>query len=206
VSNVTDQPTAIRAIAAAMQDLRAVEKTSRNETQGYVYRGADAVINAAAPVLRRHGIVTVPTVETAEYVLVEYGTKLTRMTSARVLVSFRLYGPAGDHVIATVSAEGADTGDKAMTKALTVAYRTMLTQVFALPTADTEALSPQQLKLLQVLFREAGIPEREDRIAFASEVIGRVIESSKELTGAEASEVIDALRAGIDEPKTENPS
>jgi len=203
---VSDMPTVVACIANAMQDLRSVEKSGVNQQQGYAFRKTDDVLTAVAPVLRRHRLVVVPVVEDVSYAEVEIGAKRTPMISVRLLTRFDWYGPNGDMISARVASEGQDSADKAAAKASTVALRTVLVQVLALPTADSAALSPGQLKAIQTLMREAGITEREDRLAFASEVVGRELDSSKDLTGAEASEVIAALKAGIDEAKEEAPA
>lgn len=63
--------------------------------------------------------------------------------------------------------------------------------------AEAEPAAPlvtdAQLKRMAVGFRQAGIVERDDRLAFASKVVGRDIDTSKALTVAEARLVIDAL-------------
>lgn len=56
-----------------------------------------------------------------------------------------------------------------------------------------EVITGAQMTKLQTLFSKAGIAERVDRLAHVSELIGRPVESSKELTKAEASKVIDDL-------------
>lgn len=50
-------------------------------------------------------------------------------------------------------------------------------------------------KRMFATFRDAGLEEKEDRLAYASAVIGREIESSAELTDAEAHEVIRAMES-----------
>ncbi len=53
------------------------------------------------------------------------------------------------------------------------------------------------------MFREAGITEKEHQLQYIAEVIGRTIESRKELTSAEGSQIIDSL-AAIIPPKPED--
>lgn len=59
-------------------------------------------------------------------------------------------------------------------------------------------LDPQSslAKKMHATFREAGIDDRADRLAFAADTVGREIESSTELTEDEASQVIAALGGG----------
>jgi hypothetical protein len=55
-------------------------------------------------------------------------------------------------------------------------------------------ISQGQLDLLMLLFRERGFSSREHRLAWTRVNIGRNVESSKDLTSAEASTLIDALQ------------
>jgi hypothetical protein len=63
------------------------------------------------------------------------------------------------------------------------------------PNPDLIDPKGDQMKALQASFRDAGISSREDRLRFASETIAREIGSAAELTRAEASAVIDELKA-----------
>jgi hypothetical protein len=59
---------------------------------------------------------------------------------------------------------------------------------------DPNAITKRQLITLQTLMNVAGIKERDDRLAFSSNAIGRDIGSSLELTRQEAATVIEVLR------------
>ena len=43
-----------RAIAAALKDIDPIAKGSRNQQQGFMFRGVDAVMNELQPVLAKH--------------------------------------------------------------------------------------------------------------------------------------------------------
>jgi hypothetical protein len=124
-----------------MGDIRAVGKDSKNTTPGanYMFRGIDAVMNAAGPAFRAHGVVVVPhKVQTIEYTTVTVGKNQTVMASVRVVVKYRIYGPAGDWFKGEAPGEAFDSGDKATSKAMSVAYRTLLIQALTLPTGDQD--------------------------------------------------------------------
>lgn len=62
------------------------------------------------------------------------------------------------------------------------------------PPADTgEMITPAQMKKLHASFNEEGITDRDKRLAYTTTVIGHAVDSSNELTKAEASAVIDSL-------------
>ncbi len=56
-------------------------------------------------------------------------------------------------------------------------------------------ISPAQLGKIGALMGEIGIKERDERLGYVAHVIGRPVESSKDLTKAQASKVIEALTA-----------
>lgn len=125
------------ALAAVMADVQAVRKGDRNPQQGYVFRGIDAVMNAVGPVLRRHGVIVVPSVERAEWRDCKTSTgKASR--ECTVIVRYTFHGPAGDYITCSAVGEAMDFGDKAAPKAMSVAFRTALLQALCLPTDEPD--------------------------------------------------------------------
>lgn len=136
---MADAPSIYHALAAVKKEIGAVGKDSRNTMQNFNFRGVDAVVNAAAPALNKHGVITVPYVDpNPVYETVEIGSKRTPMAHVILRVTYYFYGPNGDSIHATVVAESMDSGDKAFAKAMSVAYRIALLQVLNLPTDDTD--------------------------------------------------------------------
>ena len=134
---MSDKPTVIEAISRVMEEVQSVSKDSRNTQQNFNFRGIDAVVNAVGPALRKHGVVVVPT--GTEWEAERYATKSgTQMKGVTLTVSFRFYGPAGDFIDATATGESSDSGDKAMPKAHSVAYRTLLLQALCIPTDEPD--------------------------------------------------------------------
>ena len=66
---------------------------------------------------------------------------------------------------------------------------------FALDGETGEELSKDQGKKIHAMFNEAGIKERDERLALCSKWVGREVPSSLSLTRTEASKVIDQLDA-----------
>ncbi|WP_185844600.1 ERF family protein [Nonomuraea sp. WAC 01424] len=135
---MTEPQSVIQLIVEAKRKVGAIRKRERNTQQNFVYRGVEAVVNAVGPHLDKFGIVVVPIMETSSYETVEVGKNRTQMGHATVEVTYRFYGPAGDHIDARVPGEAMDSGDKAMAKAMAVAWRTALIQVLNLRTNDPE--------------------------------------------------------------------
>lgn len=130
-------PAVHEALARVMADVQAVKKTGHNAHDNYNFRGIDAVMNAAGPAMRAHGVVPLPLLQEVTYRDTQTSTgKATR--EVNVKVTYRFVGPAGDHLDVTVPGEALDRGDKGTAKAMSVAYRIALLQVLCIPTDEPD--------------------------------------------------------------------
>jgi hypothetical protein len=123
------------AFAAVMADVKAIEKADRNTApgQGFLFRGIDAVMQAVGPALRTHKVFIIPTA--SDMASETYETsKGKAMRNVTVTMKYTVYGPDGDWFEGAAFGEAADVGDKAVTKAQSVAYRTFLLQALTVPT------------------------------------------------------------------------
>lgn len=134
---MTEAPPIQVALAAVKNAVGAVGKNQRNTAQNFNFRGVDAVVNAAAPALNEHGVIILPRLVSYTY---EQITTSGGKQAAHVIVEveYVFTGPAGDSLISRVPAEAIDFGDKAVPKAMSVAYRTALLQVLNLPTDEPD--------------------------------------------------------------------
>lgn len=126
------------ALAAVMEDVRAVRKSDQNQHQRFMFRGIDAVVNAVGPALRKHGVVVMPTAVLERTVDQAQTAKGAINYITRVVVQYTFTGPAGDQLTAVVPGEAMDMQDKGTAKAMSVALRTCLLQALCLPTDDTD--------------------------------------------------------------------
>ncbi|AYQ99057.1 ERF family ssDNA binding protein [Mycobacterium phage BaboJay] len=135
-------PTVFEAWSRVMSDVQAISKDSRNEQQHFNFRGIDAVMNVVGPALRAHGVTVIP--RAVEEYSERYETQPrgnrpgTPMINRLVRVEFTVFGPRGDWFAGTTYGEAADSGDKAMSKAHSVAYRTFLLQALTIPTDEPD--------------------------------------------------------------------
>jgi len=164
-----------QALIGVMRDVGAVRKEERNEHQKFLFRGIDTVVKAVYPALLAHGVVVLPRVLKSEYSAVEVGTKRTAMGHARVTVEYTFYGPAGDSLSASVSAESMDSGDKATAKAMSVAFRTALLQALCLPTDDPDPDASS--------YERAPTPTIEELMARLAEAAKKMNTDMESLTG-----------------------
>jgi len=134
---MTERLTVHQALSKVMGDVQAVKKDSKNQAQRFNFRGIDAVMNAVGPALRKYGVTILP-----EDVEVHRSNGITasgkQTAEVVVKVTYRIYGPAGDSIHGKVAAEAMDFGDKAIAKAMSVAYRTFLLQALTIPTDEPD--------------------------------------------------------------------
>ncbi len=170
---MSDKPTIVEALSAVMGDVQSVRKGDRNQTQGYQFRGIDAVMNAVGPAFRKHGIVCVPMLEDVAYNTVEVGQKRSVMRECTVRVRYIFHGPAGDRIECVTIGEAMDSGDKATPKAMSVAYRVALLQALTIPTDEPDA-DAQNYERSEVRQEPTWDPvDQEERFAAWAEEIGQ---------------------------------
>jgi hypothetical protein len=118
-----------------LNELPAIGKEQTNQQQGFKFRGHDDVMKELNPLLGKYGVVVVPNV--LERLTDQRTTRQgTVMFEVNLLVQYTFFGPAGDSVVATVWGEGTDSGDKSTNKAMTMAFKNVLAQVFAVSTEE----------------------------------------------------------------------
>lgn len=123
------------AIPAIMAEAKSIGKNKKNAQQGYNFRGIDDVYNEMHAILSKHKVFTVPKViaDRSEERQTRGGGNLIY----RILtVEYTFYAEDGSSVTATMQGEGMDSGDKASNKAMSIAQKYAMFQVFCIPTAD----------------------------------------------------------------------
>lgn len=123
------------AINRTMEDVGAIGKTSKNQQQGFMFRGIDAVMNALNPAMIKNGIFVVPQVleQTREERQTAKGGNLIYSVCR---IKYTFYAQDGSSVEAVVVGEGMDSGDKATNKAMSIAFKYACFQVFCIPTEE----------------------------------------------------------------------
>ena len=120
-----------------MKSVGAVRKGERNNFHNFQFRGIDAVVNAVSPALQKAGVIVTPKLESLDRRTLQTGQG-KGMNGVDVIVTYTFTGPAGDTISATVAGEAFDSGDKAVPKAMSVAFRIALLQALALPTDEPD--------------------------------------------------------------------
>lgn len=178
---MTDEtkPTVFEAFSRVQGAVQAIEKKDRNKDQNFSFRGIDAVIDAVGPVLREHNVFVIPKAlsSTAERYVTTRGTAMQNVT---VHMEYTVYGPAGDSFTGATYGAAADSGDKAISKAQSVAYRVFLLQGLTIPTRapdpdssshERSSESPAQVARdeLIALIQRKGVSTKRAMVQFESD-------------------------------------
>lgn len=122
-------------IGRAMGKIGAIGKDTKNQQQGFMYRGIDAVYNALNPVMAELGLFIAPEVidQKREERVNKQGTVLTYTI---LTIKYTIYAPDGSNISLTVVGEGMDSGDKSTNKAMSIAMKYAMFQLFFIPTEE----------------------------------------------------------------------
>lgn len=131
VMSVGGAPKIFKAVLAMKKQIGAVGKHGKADMRGggakYDYRRFDDVLDAVAPLLNEHSIMMVPNVVSKEER--HDGNK----HFVTITMTYRLYAEDGSFIEGSAIGEAFDVGDKAATKAQTVALRIFYCATFNIP-------------------------------------------------------------------------
>jgi hypothetical protein len=123
------------AIPAIMSEIPSICKDRKNDSQHYSFRGIDDVYNAVNPILAKHGVFM-----RADVVDIKREERPSKsggiMAFVQVRVCYSFVASDGSFVSTDSLGEGMDSGDKATPKAMSIAQKYAILQMFAIPTAD----------------------------------------------------------------------
>lgn len=126
------------ALVGVMHDISTtgIAKAQRNSAQGYNFRGIEAAMNELSPLLVKHRITV-----TARYSDLSVSERFKgdpkdgkAMRFCTLKGAFTFGAEDGSSVTSECFGEAMDSGDKAVVKAQSVAFRTALFQQFVVPT------------------------------------------------------------------------
>jgi hypothetical protein len=110
-----------------------VGKTQINEFSKYKYRGIDNILNTISSILATHGLIIMPIAmhdKTTEIVVIK--DKHSESVHANIEYRFT-HIHNKDATTAIIAAQSRDTSDKAASQMMSMAYKYMAIQVFAIP-------------------------------------------------------------------------
>ncbi len=123
------------AIAAIMRETKAITKSSRNQQQGFMFRGIDAVMNELHDLFANNGVFILP--EVIDYNVAEKVTgKGSILYYTRAKIRFHFVADDASEVCTVNVGEAMDSGDKGMNKAMSIALKYALMQMLLIPTEE----------------------------------------------------------------------
>lgn len=126
-----------KALTGIIGEVNAIGKNSKNQQQGFMFRGIDDVMNELHTLFGKHKVVIVP--EVVDYNVSEKTTaKGTIMYVTRSTIKFHFVAEDGSEVVTTNVGEAMDSADKGMNKTMSCALKYALMQMFLIPTKETE--------------------------------------------------------------------
>ena len=124
-----------------MAEVGAIAKNRENQQQRFWFRGIEDVYQHLQLLLAKYAVTMMP--EVLSTTREERKTKAGGvMMTTLATIKYTFFAPDGSHCVAVMAGEGMDSGDKATPKAMTIAHKNCLLQVFMIPTED--AVDPDQ--------------------------------------------------------------
>lgn len=174
---MTEHDTLAAAFAAALADMTNLKPDAKSNRGGYV--SLSALLEACRPILAKHGLAVF---------------QQTRSHDGELQVQTVVVGAGGMYHSGWLGIAPKDRGGQEAGAALTFMRRFSLQAFLAITGGDDDAVVPRgQVAELGAAFGRAGIKGRDERLAFVERTLGRAVESSKELSEAEADTVVQAL-------------
>jgi len=125
------------ALLKTRHDVGIIGKGDRNTFHNFAYRGIDSILNRVGPALLVNEINVIPELRSLDSrdITTEKGKRAREVT---VTMAYTYTGPEGDSVVALVAGEASDTGDSAVSKAMSVALRIAHIQMLQIPTGESD--------------------------------------------------------------------
>lgn len=190
-------------ITKIMEEVPAVGKEKNNKQQGFKYRGIDDVMNALQPLLAKNKVFIVP--ELMDQIREERtSSKGATLIYSICKIKYKFFAEDGTSVEAITVGEGMDSGDKATNKAMAIAMKYALSQVFCIPTEETskdpdeesqevqeqesELVTEKQARIIHDMMEQKGLNvEKQLQINYG-------ITDVKELTTQQYASILNAIR------------
>ncbi len=193
-----------QSITKILEEVPAIGKNKKNTTQNFMFRGIDDVMNTFQPLLAKHKVFIVPQVleQTREERQTSKGGTLIYSICK---IKYTFYAEDGSSIEAIVIGEGMDSGDKATNKAMAIAMKYAMFQVFCIPTEemkDPDSETPPESKKTAKKTADIKIQPTQIQIIskyYVGENMDKLLKANnltklEDMTMVKASEIIKKLQ------------
>lgn len=139
-------------MASILKETKAITKSEKNQQQGFKFRGIDNVMNELHEIFSKHEVFILQ--EVKDFTTENRPTKSGGTnTFTRATITFRYMTTDGSFVETTNVGEASDSGDKGMNKAMSIALKYSLLQMFLIPTEeqkDPDATTPEETPFIEM--------------------------------------------------------
>ena len=129
------ETTIFKALAAINKQVGAIEKSRKNEQQGFKFRGIDDVMNELHSLFAANEVIIMPEVQDIESTE-RTNQRGTLIFYVKARIKYTFIAGDGSSISSVVVGEAMDSGDKATNKAMSIALKMVLLQMFLIPTEE----------------------------------------------------------------------
>lgn len=155
-------------IANILKETKAITKSEKNQQQGFKFRGIDNVMNELHELFAKNDVFILQEVQ--EWTTNDRPTKSGGVnTFTRAKIKFRYMTVDGSSVETVNVGEAMDSGDKGFNKAMSIALKYSLLQMFLIPTEepkDPDLTTPEETDYLAMALQEINAAQNIDTLSF----------------------------------------
>lgn len=162
-----DNPSIYTKMANILKEAKAITKSERNQQQGFKFRGIDNVMNELHELFAKNDVFILQEVQ--DFTVDARPTaKGGTLFYTRAKIKFRYTTTDGSFVETVNVGEAMDSGDKGMNKAMSIALKYSLLQMFLIPTEeqkDPDATTPEETDYMALAMQEIGSAQSVETLA-----------------------------------------
>ncbi|MCC8176745.1 MAG: ERF family protein [Bacteroidales bacterium] len=194
-------------LAAILRDTKAIGKNSRNQQQNFNFRGIDDVMNEMHDLFAKNGVIVIP--EVVDFtVMPETTARGGKLFYTRARVKHHFTAEDGSEVVTTTVGEAMDSGDKGMNKAMSIALKYAILQLFMIPTIEPKDPDGQSYEVVsspqetpQAVILEALTAVEEATTSERLKELWNFYKNSHPALGVKGSELYKAVFSKLNEIK-----
>jgi hypothetical protein len=143
-------------MTSILKETKAITKSEKNQQQGFKFRGIDNVMNELHELFAKNDVFILQEVQ--DFTVDARPTaKGGTLFYTRAKIKFRYMTTDGSFVETVNVGEAMDSGDKGMNKAMSIALKYSLLQMFLIPTEepkDPDATTPEETDYIAMALQE----------------------------------------------------